>query len=1178
MALTTAGFPSTPNPNAVFVGRERELDELRAGWRDVHTGHGRLFLLQGEAGIGKTRLAEAVAAAAAHDGATVAWGRCWEDGGAPALWPWTQVVRQVVRTLRVADALLDPGRGAGYVVQLVPEAAAVLPAPAPRSPAPGGAPAAEFPMLDALAAFLTGASAVAPLVLILDDLHAADVPSLLALTFLARELPQHRILMLGTFREIEAGRVGERIELLDRIARRGSRLPLGGLSEDDIRRLIELAFVTSPAASVVRALHRRTEGNPFFVDEVVRLLLASPDCAALDHIPAAGLPLPRAVRDAVRQRLLPLSGACRDLLATASVIGRRFRVTALAAASGSDAADVRARLDEAVASVLVTPPAQPHGEYRFVHALVRDTFYDDLPAVERLRLHSRVGAVLRDLHGEDGGAHVAELANHALLGDLSAGVGPAVDLAVRAAQRAEAVAAFGDAAQWYERARALACAAAPDAPRCIELLLAKAEAQSKGWNTDAARSSFAEAANLARAAVGRGEPGAEHLFARATLGMGGTGIGIPRGVVDETLVELLEAAVAMAGGSGDRALEARLRSRLALELYFSPFPERRRELMQTALRLAATSGDAGARAWVANARLVTDWDVADARERLAHADVAIAAAVDVGERDLELRARAFRVLDLVELGDLAGWQQEIERYARVVAVHRLPVHESMLGTLRIMTALWLGRYAEAEAMCAQQLAEAERWEDPHARVSVYVQILALRFARGGAEELLPLVRAAAEQADARPEAVAAFALLLRAAGQDDEARRIYAALAAEDFRDLDRDRHLMSTIAWLVDLACDYGSASQLQALRAYLVPLGGSSLQLVSRLCHGPSEHYLGLVQTALGDPREGLRLQRIALARCEAARGRPAAVRIRVAMARCLAAIGSTEACAEAAASLEAARREAVELGLQPLVDAIDAGRVRVAAVHDAALALGNDVAASAGAPGRGSGTVLPFARGSTAAGGRRRLAAANGGAGAGAAAAVVSRLTFADGFCTIAHGGVVLHLKGSKGLRYLAELLRHPGREIHVMDLAAIEQPPAEGAAGAVADEGMHVDRGGGVAAVDGRARRAYRQRLEELHEELREVTGFNDRGRMARVQAEIDALTAELARAFGLGGRSRAAASAAERTRLNVTRALQTAIRRIGEGNPELGRHFAAAVRTGSICRYAAAPGQEIDWQF
>jgi predicted ATPase len=563
---TTLNGDAAAAPARIFVGRERELGELRAGWRDVVAGRGRLFLIHGDAGIGKTRLAETVAAEAALDGALVAWGRCWEDGGAPALWPWIQIVRTLARGVDGERATRWLGRGADYLRQLMPELGDLLPssvaleAPRPRTPE------TQFPMLEALAEFFANASAASPLVLILDDLHAADGPSLMVLDFLARELPQRRMLLLGTYREVEAQREGERLALLNRIARQGHHMPLAGLSEADSRRLIELAFVRAPAASVVRALHQNTEGNPFFLDEVVRLLIASPECARLDHIPAAGLPLPLAVRDAVRQRLQPLSTECRRVLQIASVVGRQFPFACLREVAAVAEETLLHLLDEAVASVLVTRPHQPHGDYRFVHALIRETLYDDLAAAERMQLHRRAGEALLAQYGTAVESHIAEVAHHFLEGQPAGDAPAAIELAVRAARRAESIAAFADAAQWYDRAWVRVAAQAPESVQCIELLLARGDAQSKAWSTDSARQTFRDAARLARAAVDRRVPEAALLFARATLGMGGTGIGMPRGSADAEMIDLLETAVALISGSAEMALEARLRSRLALEL------------------------------------------------------------------------------------------------------------------------------------------------------------------------------------------------------------------------------------------------------------------------------------------------------------------------------------------------------------------------------------------------------------------------------------------------------------------------------------------------------------------------------------------------------------------------------------------------------------------------------------
>lgn len=1183
MSSRPAG-PAAVSPTEVFVGRERELDELRAGWRDALAGRGRLFLIHGEAGIGKTRLAETIANEAFVAGAQVAWGRCWEDGGAPALWPWIQIVRSLTRDLDAERLTQYCGRGADYLVQLVPEVAHLLPTSTPAIPNHSSTPSAQFPMFDALVGFLAQASAERPLVLILDDLHAADEPSLLALDFLARELPTRRLLLLGTYREVEAQRVGDRMSLLHRIARQGHRLPLSGLSEVDSARLIEQSFVRAPAAGVVHALHRTTEGNPFFLDEVVRLLIAMPDCAGLDHIPSTGLPLPLAVRDAIRQRLRPLSVECQHTLGRASVIGRQFSFACLRATGDTSDTTLLDQLEEAVASVLLTPPPQPYGDYRFQHALIRETLYDDLSASERLQLHAQVGQVMLTLHQGDLEAHIAEIAHHFLQSAVPGKEQRAIELALRAARRAEALAAFEDAAHWYERAHALLPPQANDSRQNIELLLAKGEAQSKAWNTDSAQDTFRTAARLARTAAAHGEYGAAMLFAQATLGLGGTGIGMPRGTFNPELAELLEDAADLLAGGDYPALEARVLGRLALELYFSQVSERRHALMHTARRLAHDSGDRAAQAYVANVRLVTDWDTPDPRRRLADADEALAAADAAADHDLEFRARVFRIMDLIELGDFAAGQQELERYAERVASHRRPAYESTVATLRVMNALWLGQFAEAETMCLAQLANAERWEDPHARVSTHLQILALRLARGGAEELEPFIHAAATQANVAAEVRAGFAVLLHAIGKARDARALYETLAAQDFADLARERHLQSILAWLVELACAYGTAPQQRALLGYLEPQAGTFLSFVARLCFGPSEFFLARLEHALGQHDAATRHFEIALQHCARTGGRPALARTQLAYARCEAEFdGGIEAASGVHQLLDLAEQGAVELGMQPLLVEIESLRQHLQAPQANVVQLDElEVPARRVANGgRGQSRVVPFARPTptpTPKNGPIEVARP--------APAAASLFRSEDGLWTISHQGTVLRLQKSKGLRYLAELLRQPGREMHVMDLAALEQPSpgpsgsefAHLGSSSAGRAGVSVGRGdAGLEVLDTKARAAYRQRLHDVRDELREASEFNDRGRMTRLQHELEALTNELASSLGLGGRDRTRASLVERTRLNVTRALQTAIKRIGEGHSGLGHHFAQAVRTGTLCCYEPRPEHKIPWQ-
>src|SRR5271156_533153 len=337
----------------IFVGRERELSELRASLTGVAGGRGQLFCLVGEPGIGKTRLAEEVATDAEHAGATVAWGRCWEGGGAPAYWPWMQALRHCASTVnpRTADSTLPST--AQQMLGLMPEAAGEVASQESWSRAPmlSGLPSssgstfdpARFQMFDSLAAYLKRLSNEAPLVLVLDDLHAADADSLHLLRFVARDLQQSRILILATYRDTEARLSAEHADLLSSIGREGRTIHLGGLTEKEVAAFVRSNATLASDDRLVFRLCDVTEGNPFFLDETLRLLRADHGSGAQDRI-ASGLAIPDSVREAIRKKVAPLSSDARTVIEIASVIGREFDTDLLSQASGLTPAECVARL------------------------------------------------------------------------------------------------------------------------------------------------------------------------------------------------------------------------------------------------------------------------------------------------------------------------------------------------------------------------------------------------------------------------------------------------------------------------------------------------------------------------------------------------------------------------------------------------------------------------------------------------------------------------------------------------------------------------------------------------------------------------------------------------------------------------------------------------------------------
>ena len=350
-------------------------------------------------------------------GARILTGRCWEAGGAPAYWPFVQSLRAYVR--EVAPELLRAQLGAGAVelAQILPELRELLPGlPEPASLDSEGA---RFRLFDATAEFFRNASASRPMVLVLDDLHAADPPSLVLLRFLARELGSTHLLVLGALRDVDPVPGQPLAEMLVEVAREpGSRrLSLGGLSEREVMEYVERTAPTIASPELAAALHEETEGNPLFVGETVRLL--SLEGIRPDSAGDLRLAIPQNVRDVIARRLTHLSEECNRVLLLASVLGREFALDALARMGGLSVDELLDQLDEAIAARVVSDVPGGPGRLRFSHVLIRDTLYDGLTTPRRVRLHRLAAEVLEDLyrdslegHQEETPEHVLALARH----------------------------------------------------------------------------------------------------------------------------------------------------------------------------------------------------------------------------------------------------------------------------------------------------------------------------------------------------------------------------------------------------------------------------------------------------------------------------------------------------------------------------------------------------------------------------------------------------------------------------------------------------------------------------------------------------------------------------------------------------------------------------------------------
>jgi tetratricopeptide (TPR) repeat protein len=1089
----------------VFVGRDHEIGDVSAAFDDALAGRGALFLLVGGAGIGKTRLADELGERARRRGLVPYWGRCWETGGAPVYWPWIQILRELAREQPGGELLAAAGRGAAAVAQLVPE----LGAPPDGEDAEPDPAQARFRLFDAVTSLLRGASRSRPLYLVLDDLHVSDPSSLALLHFVARNLRGVRALIVGTYRPEEARLSVEVGRVLADVAREGTYLPLVPLERGQMAELVARFSGRAAEPALVDSIARTTEGNPLFVDELLRLLFQRGDFAAGAGAP---LPVPETIREVIRRRAARLPPETRELLGVASVIGRDFSVATLAALAERAPAALVETLGpaQAATAILATEP----GGYRFSHVLVSETLYHDLPGERRGALHLALASLL----AARGGGALAEEAHHRLAALPAGEPASAAAVARRAAERAMAMLAFEDAAALLERARAaLEGVGRLAAVESFELRLLAGLAFMRAGQGDRGRALCGAAAAEARA-LGDGE-----RLARAALGYGAE---LMLAQNDRTLIDLLTEALRMLppGPSGTRA---QVMARLASAEMPSYEPELPMQMTRDALAMAREVGapDDVVRAvlYFAGSAMA---DYGEPRERAAISEELTRRARAAGDKVQVLRAECRLVFDYLEAGDVERSQRALEAYAALAAEFRQSRHLWPAALIRAMYATVQGRAAEAAAQLAEARAIAAGDAEP-----ITAGVLAWQW--GGqviAFERSEEVEAVTAELE-RAFVLASHAKIARA--WCDLGRALLLGRFSDDPLEIDRQlgtlpweipffRYEPSTVIAIAEAIAVAGNAK----LAEMLYPAMKEAVSRVGTsgrsgfVCSGPGERALALYAGTLGRLDEAVELLEQAVARAERLGFRLLVGETRCWQARYLALRRGPGDAERARRCLSEAERSAAIYKLSRLAS-------RVARLTEA---LGARAAPTAPPPPTPQAPAAP----TPATGGQRFSLVREG------------------DYWAVTSGTVTARIRDARGMQMLATLVAAPGREMHALALMG-----SDGEAGDTGDAGE---------LLDAEAVAEYRERVRALEEEIEEAESFNDPGRAARARAEREAIAAELARGVGLGGRARRAGAAAERARVNVQRRIRGAIKKIGESLPELAAYLDRAVRTGTFCGY------------
>lgn len=1099
---------SAPPP---LVSRDRELAELRGALAAALAGRGGVVLLAGEPGIGKTRLASALADEAAARGVPVWSGRCVEDGSAPSFWPWSTALRRGLdRTpAEVVDGAAGPFRD---------ELARVFPALAPDGLATpqreDDSERARFRLFELVWRFVSAVAAPAGLVIVLDDLQWADVPSLRLLELVASDVGAAHVLVIATCRDTEIAPDGPLAATLARLARTGARrLTLEGLPVAGCTRWVSASGIAGDAAELGAALHRETSGNPFYLGELVRLIESEGAGArALD-----ARHLPHDLREVLVRRLSPLGAACRRVLEIAALLDEPFDAHLLARIVDGEGGETATldHLARAARDRILVPIDGASGRYEWAHGLLRRVLADALAPSQRAAWHARIAAVL-ERHAVHADGITTRLVRHYAAAGTPDALRRAFDYACRGADEATRGLGWEEAVRLHELALDLAarCDVA-SAERIVGLELALARALRRAGDVVAAR------ARAERVVAACRRVPSPNTFARAALLAVGPTPEFGRVVPGDRA--LLEEACRASDALED-GLRARLFARLAGDIFAAGETgqaERVLALCDAAADAARRAGDSGA---LAMALLGSRYAVTlglktrdGARPRVASAREIIAAAEAGGEHEVAAAIRHLRAMGRFAVGDRDGFNAEVDALATAAAVSHAPEALWLAEALAALRTTLEGRFAEGRQHMDRALAVGRRLQVANATAQHLSQWLMWHHVAGRFGDVAGDVDVVLDEHAGggawRP--IRAWARIVR--GDTAGARADLRTLLASEGPCDDSGvwcRVKLGTMSLLCAALDDREVAPGL-----YERALRQTDKWIVDGCATiGPWDLARGALALVCGRHADAVRHLEQALALAQGMQALPFVAMTRVTLAEALLAHDPHGARDRVAELVEVAQGEANALGL-------------------------DDVAARAATM-------------------RARL---------DASAVDAAPLLRRDGeVWTVAFGGREILLRDGKGPGYLATLLAAPGRDVHVLELAGGTAAPE--ASRAAASEGLAIGGDGGCeAAPDADARRAYRARVEELRAEIDEADENCDRGRAERLREELDALTDQLAQAFA--GRPRARGPA-ETARKAVTKVLRTQIARLLDVHPDLGEHLRASIRMGTFCSYA--PAAPVGW--
>jgi len=832
-----------------FIGRHAEREQIVDALKRTTAGEGReVVLVRGEPGIGKTTLVATAAQTAFDEGACVLLGRCDEDLGSPYR-PLAEALGHYVAHGPEALLRTHLEHHGGELARMVPALGrrfANLP-PAQSS----DSDAERYLLFGAVAGLLAQISVIQPLVLVLDDLQWADRASLQLLRHVVSSVEPMRLLVVGTYRDSELSSSHPLVETLAALRRETgvSRIDLKGLDDTDVVAFVEAAAghdLDADGVGLAHAVFRETDGNPFFVGEVLRHLsetgaiFRADDGRWTTRGDLDDLSLPDSVREVIGVRLSRLGDTARHVLSLAAVIGRDFDLDLLASVTDRSEDELLDIMDAATAAALVREVSEVAGRYGFSHALIQHTLYGDLGATRRARAHQSVAEALESICGDRPGSRVGELAHHWFSATKPVDLAKALDYSRQAAEAALEALAPDEALGYYNQALSLHRQfPVPDPLLGVDLLIGLGVAQ-RQTGVAAYRDTLLEAARQAR------HLGATDQLVGAVLA-NSRGFFSVVGGIDRERIATLEFALE-AVGSEPSDHRARLLALLAQELVNTGNLARRVSLSDQAVAMARNLDHPATLLDVLNLRSNAVLAPGTLQERLDATAEALALADRVGDPVARYFAAIFRAFACIDAGERDEWDRAIALAIQLADEVGQPILQ-WIATWMDALRCWLdGDLEETERHTMDAFSIGFDSGQPDATVVPGVLLLTLRWAQGRADELEPVLSAFQDdEVELIPSLTAARALMYCEHGRFDDARAVLEPERDSGFVTSRDDPYRINTVVVWSHVVSDLDDAAAAAMLLPVLLP-HTDELGTASVVVAGAVATAIGQLQSVLG------------------------------------------------------------------------------------------------------------------------------------------------------------------------------------------------------------------------------------------------------------------------------------------------------------------------------------------